>query len=89
MAGILLAGPGIAKLFEIVTARRIRPVHRIAEDQILCSLGLRHDQGVDRLARTGVLDAAVEFGVVDRWGHGPVVHGGIQTVGIGNYWETA
>ena len=35
---------------------------------------LRGDEGVNGLARAGVFDAAVEFGIMDRGSDGPVVH---------------
>ena len=74
MGGILLAGPGVAELLEIMAARRIRSGHRIAEDDVLCRFRLRGDEGVNGLARAGVFDAAVEFGIMDRGSFGPVVH---------------
>jgi hypothetical protein len=74
MEGVLLAGPRIAELLEVATAGSIGPVHGIAEDEILRRFRLRGDEGVDRLARAGVFDAAVEVGIMDRRSFGPVVH---------------
>ena len=74
MGGVLLAGPRVAELLEIVTASRIRSIYGIAEDEVLRGFRLWCDEGVNGLARAGVFDAAVEVGIMDRGSYGPVVH---------------